>query len=121
MPGEQTAIVDAIASRLENEPAIVPVIWALEVHNALLMAQRRSRISQKQLDAALGALSALAIEVDHDASMASAGRALTIAVELSLTVYDASYLELAKRHRIPLASADRHLQEACRATHIPLL
>lgn len=121
LPDEDSVDVDAIAARLESEPAIVPVIWPLEVHNALLVAQRRARIAHKQLDAALRALSDLAIEVDHDVSMASTGRALSLAAELGLSVYDASYLELAARQNIPLASIDRRLRVACKTANITVL
>lgn len=121
LPDEQPAKVDAIASRLENEPAIVPVIWPLEVHNALLMAQRRRRISKKQLERCLRALSALAVEVDHNAALASAGRAHAIASELGLTVYDASYLELATRRGIALASIDRRLRDACQVRRVSVM
>lgn len=121
LPDEQNAEVDAIASRLENETAIVPVIWPLEVHNALLTAERRSRISDSQVNTALGALSALAIEIDQDTDMISADRALQIARESGLSVYDASYLELAVRRGIPLASIDQRLREACRSAQVSLL
>ena len=121
LPDEQFAEVDAIAERLERESALVPVIWPLEICNALLMAQRRSRITTKQVSTALEALAGLAIEVDVDASMAAAGRGLALAQSLNLTVYDAMYLELAARRSCALASMDKRLRAACRAARISLL
>ncbi|MGH8309459.1 MAG: type II toxin-antitoxin system VapC family toxin, partial [Steroidobacteraceae bacterium] len=121
LPDEQFAEVDSIAERLERESALVPVIWPLEICNALLMAQRRSRITTKQVSTALEALAGLAIEVDVDASMAAAGRGLALAQSLNLTVYDAMYLELAARRSCALASMDKRLREACRAARISLL
>jgi len=44
LPDEDTEALDALADRLEQEPAHVPATWPLEVGNALLMAQRRARI-----------------------------------------------------------------------------
>lgn len=121
LPDEETSHVDTIAARLESEPALVPVIWPFEVHNALLVALRRDRLTRTQLETCVNALTALTIEVDPDSSLRNADRALTVAEELELSVYDASYLELAIRHGVALASIDERLRTACAARGVPLL
>jgi len=121
LPDEQYVQVDEIASRLETEAAIVPAIWPLEIHNALLVAERRDRIEPEQVESALRAVTALAIHVDHDVSLESAGRAFVLARALKLSAYDASYLELAGREGVPVATVDRRLREACQASGIPVL
>ena len=46
---------------------------------------------------------------------------LTFARQHRLTVYDASYLELAQREAIPLATLDNHLRKAAAALGIALI
>jgi predicted nucleic acid-binding protein len=121
LPDEGSEATDALADRLEQEPVHVPAIWALEVGNALLMAQRRARIKDDELARFISALSTLPIEVDPAASTSALPTVLAIARELGLTAYDAAYVELAKRLSLPLASLDARLRQACVAAHIALL
>jgi predicted nucleic acid-binding protein len=46
---------------------------------------------------------------------------LELARQTRLTVYDASYLALAMRERIPLATLDKDLRNAAQAAGVPLL
>jgi predicted nucleic acid-binding protein len=46
---------------------------------------------------------------------------LTLARRYGLTVYDASYLELAERHAVPLATLDAALAQAAQRENIPLI
>ena len=68
LPDEGSEDVDKLADRLEQESAIVPSIWALEVGNALLVAQRRGRIKDDELARLAAALDGLPIEVDQEAA-----------------------------------------------------
>jgi predicted nucleic acid-binding protein len=85
----------------------------LEVANSLTVAVRRERVSQDFRDDVLKALQELNISVDSDtaANAWSAG----------LTVYDAAYLELAQRRRLPLATLDQDLAKAARAAGVEVL
>lgn len=109
---------DALSDRLEHENAHVPSIWTLEVGNALLMAQRRKRISEKEFDRCVAALAGLPIEVDSPAILASV---LPIAQRFGLTSYDAAYLELARRRGFPLATLDEKLRQAGKALKVSVL
>ncbi len=51
---------------------------------------------------------------DDDASL------MTLARKRKLTVYDAAYLELAKREALPLATLDRALEKAAIAEGVAL-
>jgi predicted nucleic acid-binding protein len=106
---------------MEQEPVHVPAIWALEVGNALLMAQRRTRIKDEELARFVSALSALPIDVDPAASTSALPAVLAIASELGLTAYDAAYIELAKRLSLPLASLDAKLRQACARADVAVL
>lgn len=92
--------------------ALVPTIWGLEVGNVLVQAERRGRISAAQVDCALELLAELPITVDGETD----GRAFTGILDFAraetLTTYDAIYLEIAVRHRIPLATRDQALLQA---------
>lgn len=55
------------------------------------------------------------------ASLPSAEAVFAVATRHSLTFYDASYLELAIRERIALATLDQHLARAAAAEGVPLI
>ena len=78
----------------------------------LLMAERRNRLAHGMAQQHLDLLRQLPITVDLDALSQSWGETLAIARSERLTVYDAAYLELALRKRLPLATKDRPLAEA---------
>jgi predicted nucleic acid-binding protein len=95
LPDESNEAADRLADRLEQEVAVVPAIWALEIVNALLMAQRRGRIKDEELDRFLTAVLTLPIEVDRESVGPGMSAILALARKLGLTAYDSAYLELA--------------------------
>lgn len=94
---------------------VVPKIWWYELRNALLMNERRGRITTQQLVETLADCSELGVETDdhHDDAVL-----LGLARQHTLTVYDAAYLEVASRRRLPLATLDRRLSAAARAADV---
>ena len=62
-----------------------------------------------------GNLEALPIMIDPVSTSRIRGTVLDTAHAHGLSVYDATYLELASRMRLPLATLDRALGEAARA------
>ncbi len=121
LPDEGNDAVDALADRLVRAPAHVPAIWQLEVTNALLVALRRERITDADVDRLIEVLSALPIEVDRDWDDGCLPRVLVLARRFGLTSYDASYLELAERRGLPLATLDARLGKACRTLKLHVL
>jgi predicted nucleic acid-binding protein len=109
-PDERTdytnGILQAIAAPLE---AVAPRLWAYEVRNSVLMGLRRQRITHADALEFLESIKALPIRladpISYDAVLDLAGRN-------GLTVYDAAYLDLAIRERLPLASLDNALCKA---------
>jgi predicted nucleic acid-binding protein len=100
-----------------GNPLVVPSLWPWEVANALLVLWRRKRILEGERDRALGALARLSLVVDDEGCRLAFGRVSELAVKHGLSVYDAVYLELALRRKLPLASRDDtlcHAAEACR-------
>jgi predicted nucleic acid-binding protein len=103
--------------RLNVEEAQVPSLWWFEVRNTLLVNERRGRITEADATAFLQDLRRLTILFDRDPDETAV---LALARRHRLTVYDASYLELALRLGLPLASLDRALREAATACGVPL-
>ncbi len=118
LPDEANERTDALADALEQANAYVPGIWSLEVGNALLMAQRRKRVSDSEFKRCVAALSALPIEVDVGAELPGV---LSIAQRFGLTSYDAAYLELAQRRGLPLATLDDRLRQACKVLKVTVV
>jgi predicted nucleic acid-binding protein len=122
LPGEHTDKNEAVRKLIEGGmKALVPSIWALEVANALLVAERRKRISQADAAAAWASLQRLPIEADPETGRRAGSDILALARQQKLSVYDAAYLELAMRQGTPLASLDELLRAAAQALRVPLL
>jgi predicted nucleic acid-binding protein len=104
--------------RLRTDEARVPSLWWFEVRNVLIMAERRDRLTEADTADFLRGLSRLPIVVDRATNEQAL---LALARDRRLTVYDAAYLELALREKIPLATLDRALVRAARAEKVALL
>ncbi len=120
LPDEMRAELEALQDSLVEESAIVPALWPIEVGNALLVAARRGRIDPGELDPLIRAIQALRIEIDTFTAEHALTRTLELARQHRLTTYDATYLELAIRTGLPLATLDHDLRRACAAEHVPL-
>ena len=96
----------------ENE-TIAPPIWSLEVTNVLLVAQRNRRLSEAQSARFLELLRSLPIKEEPSPSFLSEALPL-LAREHGLSAYDASYLDLALRAGVPLATMDKKMKAAAR-------
>lgn len=96
-------------------------ICALEVANVLLVAQRRKRISAVESERFLGRLRALPIRIDGDTSLRAWTDVFPLAARLSLSSYDAAYIELALRHGIPLATLDTRLRQSALKARVEVL
>jgi predicted nucleic acid-binding protein len=119
---ESTAQTEAILDLLANgAEAITPAIWPFEVANALLVGQRRKRISVAQVTSVLRRIAALPIAVDPVRLDHAFGHVLSFARQEQLTEYDASYVELALRETLPLATLDDELRRAAKNAGIALV
>lgn len=116
---ERSAYTDLVLNRLQTTEAIVPVIWPLEVANVALVGERRGRTVLADTERFAQFLRSLPITVDGAELDRVWGRALDLARAEQLSVYDASYLELALREGLPLATLDARLGEAARRTGVP--
>lgn len=94
--------------------AVVPVTWALEIANVLARGEGRGAVTAAQSDAFLEMLSGAPIEVDTATYPQALTETLRLARRHRLSSYDASYLELALRNGLPLATLDANLSKAAR-------
>ncbi len=115
---EANAYTDAALQATARVDVWVPALWLLETGNLLLGAHRRRRITDAKRKQLAADATALRLRVDREAvSIASLD---TLSAQFALTAYDAAYLELALRRRLPLATQDRALLKAMRAAGVEL-
>ena len=110
LPDEATPATEAALLATATGELWVPALWLLEIGNLLLSAQRRKRITAAKRLELVAAAAALRIRVDREpVSLISID---TLAASHKLSAYDAAYLELALRRRLPLATLDDALLAA---------
>ena len=117
---ETPATLEAL-ERVTNEGGCVPLIWRLEVANSLQNSVRSRRIDVAFRDRALEILGALELTIDVETNDHAWTRTLDVAERLRLTLYDASYLELAERRKLPLATLDKDLRRAAREASVSVV
>jgi predicted nucleic acid-binding protein len=104
--------------RVRTDEARVPSLWWFEVRNTLIVNERRGRLTESDTRAFLRGLVRLRVTLDRSPKE---GDVLALARHRGLTIYDAAYLELARREGAPLATLDAALATAARAELVPLL
>lgn len=117
---ESNEYSDKVLDTLSNVTAIVPTIWPLEVANVLLLAKKKKRLSEVQASSFIDALAVLPIVIDSSSSSRAMHTIFVLAEQSNLTIYDAAYLELALREKIPLMTLDQDLIHAAKKLHIPV-
>jgi predicted nucleic acid-binding protein len=96
-----------------GDEAVVPVLWRYEVSSVLARAENTGVITAQKVRKFLTNIAALKISVEMDGIDQILTDVHRLAVTYRLTSYDAAYLELALRKKIPLASLDDDLRKAC--------
>ena len=117
---EITDAVRGVFEQIKREGAWIPMLWRWEVANVLQMNVRRGRHGADFRDVALSNLAWFPIRVDERAEPEAWLGALPLAERHGLTVYDAAYLEIALRRRLPLATLDRQLRDAAARERVHL-
>lgn len=117
-PDEHDSYAQDVLKTIPGVAAVVPTLWPLEVANILLVGERRGRISQADSATFIGLLEGLPIRIDDETSEHAMKASLSLARAQNLSVYDASYLELALRCGLPIATLDAKLKAAAAALGI---
>jgi len=118
---EASRYADVVLDRLRACEALVPAIWPLEAGNVLLVAERNKRLSVADSARFVALLNELPLTVEQETPQRAMGEILMLAREHRLSTYDASYLDLAMRNGVPLATLDTGLRRAARKCRVPLL
>lgn len=112
-PSQATAETDAMLDDLAaGGSLVVPALWPLEVANALTVLRRRRKLTSDEARTAIEIIRELPTVIDHEAAAIAFTRLVDLASEHELTVYDATYIELATRRQLPLASNDARMKQA---------
>lgn len=118
---EDEAFGERLLLRAAESGFVVPALWHAEVAVALLAAHRRRLISATELRHLAGLFDRLPIQTDAAAPERVRHEVLLLAQETDITVADATYLDLALRRQLPLATRDARLQRAALGLHIATL
>ncbi len=118
---EASPLADRVLQRLGIEEAVAPGLWAFEVANGLLSAERRRRIQAEELPRLHALLGALPIRLENLSLSDALGDVRELARSLGLSVYDASYVALALRRGATLATADQRLRAAGERAGVDIL
>ena len=117
---ESTEATDRMLIAVARSGMIVPAIWWLEVANALVMARRRERLGSGDWTRFEEMLSRFKIETEPVEPIRVIADTARLSQSQRLTVYDASYLELAIRRNAQLATLDKVLIGAADNAGLPL-
>jgi predicted nucleic acid-binding protein len=119
-PDETSPYADAVLDYLHSSRALVPALWPFEVANVLLIGERRQRAIPMQSDQFVQLLSTLPIDIEPRALTDLLVTLLPLARRLTLSAYDAAYLDLALRLELPLATLDTRLIAAAQTAGVAL-
>ena len=118
---EHTQPVMDLLNRVAETGAFAPSLWPLEALNGLLMAERRKRLDGRRRQRLAGFLRGLPVTLDAETADQAWTATARLAERHRLTLYDAAYLELAQRRKLPLATLDGDLIKAGNALGMALL
>lgn len=116
LPDVSSSRADDVLDRLTAQDAFwVPALWWYEIADALMMAERRRRITEADRLALTQLYEQLPIRTDAHLTGHTVRQIQSLAIAHHLSAYDASYLELALRKRLSLATLDKPLIKAANA------
>ncbi len=103
-----------------QDNALVPATWGLEVANVIARAEAKGLVTEARSGAFLEMLEGVDIEVDAATFTRALSDTLQLARRYKLSAYDASYLELALRSGLSLATLDEDLQKAAKKAGVKM-
>ena len=122
LPDEASDQADRFLSRVTAKDVLwVPSLWWYEVANALVVAERRKRLTEADGIHLIDLYRALPIKTDMVSGTAVIEQLRTLARQYNLSAYDVAYLELALRKGLGLATADLNLQSASKKAGVRIL
>jgi predicted nucleic acid-binding protein len=119
--------IPSLAERLRRDllsgaKGVVPSLWHLEMANGFVMAERRRTLADKDISRAMEEIGFLLGPVIESATdLVSIKQAVGTARTFHLTAYDAVYLEVSIRHKLPLATLDQRLRAAAHKAGVEVI
>jgi predicted nucleic acid-binding protein len=121
-PAQSNETTNRLRDEIESGTRfVVPGLWTFEVANALLILKRLAKLDSQDCAQARGYLSDLSPVIDDEGVRLALGKISELAEKHALSIYDATYLELALRREMPLASRDSALNKAAKLTGVKTL
>ena len=111
---QDLAYAGKVLDLMQEAQAVVPATWGLEVANVIAKAEEKALVTEARSEAFLEMLEDVDIEADSATFAHALSDTLQLARRYKLSSYDASYLELALRLGLPLATLDDGLQKAAK-------
>lgn len=111
---------DAVLTALKESQAVVPSLFALETANVIAKVETKGIVSEADSQRFITLLGQLNIATDSATMTHALGDTLNLARRYKLSAYDASYLELALRMGLPLATLDADLAKAATSAGVPI-
>ena len=110
----ELAYAGKVLDAMKDVNAFVPVTWGLEVANVVAKAEAKALVTEARSGAFIEMLEGVDIKVDAATFAHALSDTLQLARRYKLSAYDASYLELALRLGIPLATLNEDLRKAAK-------
>jgi len=118
---EASVYADSVLDHLEHAGAVVPAIWPLEICNVLLAAEQEMHLTPTDSSRFISLISDLPISVEQESPPRMQGEIFALARDRQLSSYEASYLDLAMRLGLPLATVEERLRAAAAHCRVPIL
>jgi predicted nucleic acid-binding protein len=116
LENHSSSYADSIIELLRDDRAVVPALWEIQVANVLRTACLRNRMTAEAAQRVIAQIASLPIDVDRHA--VPARELLALSLRFGLSTYDATFLELALRLQLPIATGDKTLRAVALAAGV---
>lgn len=121
LPGQKTAYGARAFERAQKSLIVIPALWLWETQNVILTCLRQKVLTPQRASEIRLELSMISKRVDGPPDEWVVDRIWEVATQHVSTYYDASYVELALRLGLPLASTDRGVRHAATGAGVELI
>lgn len=120
LESERSSYAAGVFGYIVRDGGVAPSIWPSEVTNGFLKALRRNRANIEEIERSFIVLASTNVRIDTFTDMEAMRTWFRLGNEYDLTSYDASYVDLALRERVPLATNDEKMRAAAKKLGIKI-